>query len=42
MGNLVIFSIDVDLEYPCPPGTKTCGPGITPGPNDASDFVKLI
>lgn len=37
----IFDGLDIDLEYPCPPG-KICGPDITPSDNDAQYFLSLI
>tara|TARA_B110000503_G_C7100159_1_gene393421 strand:+ start:547 stop:963 length:417 start_codon:yes stop_codon:yes gene_type:complete len=38
----IFDGLDIDLEYPCPEGTKNCGDGIIPTDNDKGHFVALM
>ena len=38
----IFDGLDIDLEYPCPPGLENCGPDITPSDNDKDYFTALM
>jgi GH18 family chitinase len=38
----IFDGFDIDVEYPCPPGTEKCGNNITPSDNDKDRFTELM